>query len=168
MTNPEPRHSTPAWTVRLRDLLGAPLSELTEDHLRGAAKRGLREDEELDFKQTLYGGTDSHRKELAADIAAFANHRGGVIIFGVEDTDGAATNLTPVELSEGEELRMRQVSAANVAPFVPFEIFAIRSKDDAALAPASGGRSAAGRSAISCEPTGSRSKSGAASCRLRI
>jgi hypothetical protein len=38
---------TPAgWTLRLIDLLGAPLRETAEEHLSG-----VREDADLDFKQ---------------------------------------------------------------------------------------------------------------------
>ena len=37
----------------------------------------VREAENLDFKEALYADTDATKDELAADIASFANHRGG-------------------------------------------------------------------------------------------
>ncbi len=54
----------------------------------------LGETSTVQFKRTL----DSPDK-LAAELCAFANSEGGMIVFGVED-DGAITGLTPAEVRE--------------------------------------------------------------------
>ena len=46
---------------------------------------GTDESEQVDFKRAPYLLTENHQKwELAKDVAAFANKRGGVIVVGVE------------------------------------------------------------------------------------
>src|SRR4051794_16870617 len=95
--------SPPGWTIRLQDLLGSPVGELGEVHLDRLVSDGVREDSDIDFKQTLYGNTDQERRELAADIAAMANDRGGLIAIGIRDENDVAIELTPVELVDGEE-----------------------------------------------------------------
>ena len=121
-----------AWTARLRDVLGAPLLDLTEAHLRNVVARAVREDEDLDFKRELYGSSDGQRKDLSGDIAALANYRGGVLLLGVEETDGAASRLCPVVLSDGEERRVKQIAAAGIAPHVAFDVLSIRSDSNSA------------------------------------
>ena len=76
--------------------------------------------EDLDFKQTLYGNADGDRKDLAGDIAAMANRRGGLVLIGVREDNGVAAALTPVALSDPEEDRMHQITAQLVAPYVDF------------------------------------------------
>ena len=107
---------------RLEALLGAPVDQLTEAHIAALVTGGVREDTDLDFKQTLYGHTDSDKRDLTGDVAAMANTIGGAVILGIEDVETVATNLHPVPLTDAEELRMRQIVAGNVAPHVPFAI----------------------------------------------
>lgn len=101
---------------RVETLLGASLDDVDEAALQRLIGGGVREDVDLEFKRDLYGGSDLDKRELAKDIAGMANHRGGLLVIGIDDTDGAATALTPVELSEDAELRMRQVIASLIAP----------------------------------------------------
>jgi Putative DNA-binding domain len=122
--------TTPGWATRLADVLGAPPTEVTEEHLRTLVDNGVREDADLDFKETPYGKSDSERREFAGDIAAMANDRGGLIVIGIRDEDDVAAELTAVELVDGEEARLRQTAASNLAPHVPFEICAVPSSDD--------------------------------------
>ena len=67
---------TPAgWTLRLVDLLGARLDQITEQHLETLVSGGVREDADLDFKEVGYGKTDQQRRALAGDLAAMGNGR---------------------------------------------------------------------------------------------
>lgn len=77
---------------------------------------GVEEDQDLDFKQDVYPPSDAGKNSLATDVAAMANTAGGLIIIGVAEADGRATGQTPVPISEGEVLRIRQVVASLVAP----------------------------------------------------
>lgn len=121
--------TTSGWTRRLRELFGADLSQLTEEHLRALIDGQVREDDDLDFKRERYGGSDSQKRELAADIAAMANHRGGVILIGLRDENDVAAELTPVELADGEEGRLLQIGAGNITPHVPFDVHVVRSEN---------------------------------------
>jgi hypothetical protein len=73
------------WSLRLVDLLGARLEEVVEKHLDRLVTGGVREDADLDFKQDRYGDTDQQRRELAGDLAAMGNGRGGLIVIGIRD-----------------------------------------------------------------------------------
>jgi len=103
--------------------LGAGPADLDEERVRAWVGEGVREGEQLDFKAGLYANGDSARRELAGDLAAFANHRGGVLVLGVdEDESGAVAGLPLVELTDDEERRMQQVVGGNVFPHLPVEI----------------------------------------------
>ncbi len=118
--------STPSWSRSLADVLGAALQTVDAERVEGWAADGLRESERLDFKADVYGNGESQRRELAGDLAAFANHRGGLLILGVgEDEHGAASSLPGVELTDDEQRRIHQIVASNVFPHLPIEIFPI-------------------------------------------
>jgi hypothetical protein len=129
---PNPASTSPGWTARLRDVFGKPLPDVTAEQIADLVSRNVREDVDLDFKQTLYGGSDRDKHALAGDIAALANNRGGVIVLGVREDDAAAAELTPVVLSDGEEQRIKQIAAGNLIPYVPFDILRIPGAADPA------------------------------------
>ena len=123
--------SAPAWSRALADLVGAPFRALDAERVRAWVPDGLRESEQLDFKAELYGNSDSQRRELAGDLAAFANHRGGLLILGIDEDDhGAADSLPLVELTDAEQRRIHQILAGNVFPHLPIEVFPIALNDD--------------------------------------
>src|SRR5690242_19354846 len=103
---------------RLEEIFGTQLDALQETHLRAviAGPSPIVEDADMDFKRDLYANTDDGKRSLAQDVAAMANTRGGVILLGVDEANGAASALTPVPLYDPEELRIRQVVAGLVAP----------------------------------------------------
>jgi hypothetical protein len=59
-----------------------------------------------------------------------ANSRGGLIIIGVREENEAGIELTPVELDAGEEMRLRQTAAGNIAPHLTFGVEAVESAGD--------------------------------------
>ncbi len=63
----------------------------------------LGETSTVQFKRTL-----ENREKLAAELCAFANSQGGILLFGVED-DGTISGLTP------EEVRRLNTDVATVA-----------------------------------------------------
>jgi predicted HTH transcriptional regulator len=85
-------------------------SGLTEAALEGLVTKGVREGEQLDFKikphlpetgpipETAGGGAAapwSAQQEWAKDVCQFANHRGGLLLIGVEEEDDVAVGVQP-------------------------------------------------------------------------
>ena len=103
----------------VEQLLGAPLSELTREHLAAAVEQRLPEGPDLDFKREHYGTSDKDKEEFAKDVAAFANHVGGLLIIGVGDDNAVASGLSPVELSDSRRRGMLAALRQRLAPFVP-------------------------------------------------
>jgi hypothetical protein len=100
--------------------LGADIGRLTREQLERLV--GLREDEDLEVKSQLYVGSDTERRELATDVAAFANGIGGLLLIGATTDDDRVTALTAVDCPDDVELRIRQILAELVVPFVEVEI----------------------------------------------
>ena len=93
----------PVRLHRLTSRLGADVAELTPAHLQALCDLRMPEDVDLDFKRedsyttSSPGGLD----ELAKDVTALSNARGGLIIIGiVEDSQGCAESLSEVAVSE--------------------------------------------------------------------
>jgi hypothetical protein len=128
---PAPR--SPGWTLRLADLLGAPPDRAGEEHLDRLVTGSVREDADLDFKRERYGETNDDKRELAADIAAMANYRGGLIVIGVREENEVAAERTPVRLDAAEERRMRQIAAERIAPHLNFDIRPVECANDSSM-----------------------------------
>jgi hypothetical protein len=104
---------------RLEVLLGCQLGELTWAKLCRLIEEGLSEEQTLDFKAELYSGNDKGKHSLASDMTAFANASGGMVILGVGDSDGRATDMRGVDVTDGERVRMVKILLDNVAPILP-------------------------------------------------
>lgn len=86
----------------MEQVFGVPLDAdlLTESVLAGLVDAGVCEREVLDFKQfSSYPATQGTRpqwtreQEFAKDVAAFANHRGGVLAMGIREENDVAVEL---------------------------------------------------------------------------
>ncbi|WP_432887845.1 AlbA family DNA-binding domain-containing protein [Kribbella sp. CA-245084] len=108
--------------------------------------QGVSEGPTLEFKGEPYRRNDDGRKELAKDVAAFANASGGLVIIGLtEDEAGRANGVPKVALLDDERNRMRLVLSSSVAPLIPdLQIGELRDPDEPGtgvfliLVPASG------------------------------
>lgn len=126
----------PIWTapeVEATLRVAIDPAALTEQVLEHLVSSGAREGEQLEFKGPLSsrpkGGPAipwTPEQEFGKDVAALANHRGGLLILGVREIDGVATELKPYSgtTAEAEETRLRQAVLNHVAPqpatvFVP-------------------------------------------------
>lgn len=117
------------WAGRLRSVLGRSPEELVWPDLAALVGSAVEADD-LDFKRDLYGNADADKQELAADVASFANHRGGLILIGVDEVDGVVEAILPVALSDAEDARMRQVIASRLSLFLDYELSGIPTDDD--------------------------------------
>ena len=78
--------------------LPANLLETTQDHLRQLVEESTPEGARLDFKRQLPTRWDNKNTEgFLADVTAFANAGGGDLVYGVEELDGEAARLTPMD-----------------------------------------------------------------------
>lgn len=92
---------------RRESVFGGQLEAVTADDIQSLVSNGVAESFHLDFKQTLYGRSDSDKRALTGDVAALANTAGGVIVMGVaEDDQARATAADGVNLSDAEKARM--------------------------------------------------------------
>ncbi|MFI7415580.1 helix-turn-helix domain-containing protein [Streptomyces sp. NPDC049627] len=104
------------WT-RLHEHLGCPPGPLTFDMVRQAAADNLEESDDLDWKEMLpQPPRDGRWNEFAKDVAAMANTRGGLIIFGVQ---GKATVLTGIDPDEVNRQQYAQWIRNHVQPNLP-------------------------------------------------
>ncbi|MEU6118259.1 ATP-binding protein [Streptomyces sp. NPDC047117] len=86
-----------SWT-RLHEYLGAPPGPLNFDMIARAAADRLAEFDDLDWKEQLpQPPRDGRWNELAKDVAAMANTRGGLIIYGVRDKTCDLVGIDPDE-----------------------------------------------------------------------
>lgn len=111
---------------RLETMLGAPLDQLNAQHMRALPENGVAEDVDLDFKRDTYGKAEKSTRELAKDVAAFANAAGGVIVIGVgDDGQGRAASTPGTDITDGEVRRLRQLIATGVVPLPTVDILPI-------------------------------------------
>lgn len=104
---------------RLTPILGSTLSGIDEGHLNALVAAGIREDQDLDYKENRYQDKDSGTSEIAKDVAAMANQVGGLIIIGIkEDTQARADSLTPIKVDDKERSRIHGAVADRVRPSV--------------------------------------------------
>jgi len=112
---------------RLVGLVGRDPWAIDEERL--GRLMSVPESDELDFKREPSGNGESERRDLAADVAAFANGSGGLIIIGIEQSegDGPAT-LTPLPMVQldPEELRVHQIVAGSCRPTVELQVIPVR------------------------------------------
>lgn len=130
------------WRHReMEDALGGPIHRsITVDQLLRIVDEFPDESEFIDFKRkhallSERGNRDRWRVERSKDVAAFANARGGVMIFGVRDANAAepGDRLEPFTTGEAdpgvliEDVRraVREVTA----PVPGFDVFPVHDHD---------------------------------------
>lgn len=109
---------------RLEDLFGGTLDAISyADVVSLIGNSDAAEAEDLDFKRDHYTSTPESREELAKDVAAFANHLGGVIVLGIADARGVPAKAFDVDLADQHLRDLQQRIAATTAPPVRWEAF---------------------------------------------
>lgn len=118
---------------RLEALLGGSLDTVSYSDLAalvGNPEAG--ESEELDYKRELSASGDAQKTELAKDVAAFANHVGGVLLIGMAEADGLPSRVMDTELSDAHLRHLHQVIARHTTPTVRVEMRPVPNPDPAA------------------------------------
>lgn len=131
------------WTA-LHAALGDTTSDLTFDMIVRSCDAGIEETSALDWKMTLplteaKGDARNHQKaELAKDIAAMANSGGGLIVYGVVESEtpgvSAAERVEPVGTVDDIVLQqIRQVAGSLIyPPVVGLDLIQLAPADDPA------------------------------------
>ncbi len=75
----------------------------------------------LDFKQMIDINTESGKKELAKDVSAIANSKGGrgYIIIGIEDK---IKNIVGIDNMDFTEEQIQQIISSRIDPPVPVSL----------------------------------------------
>jgi len=74
------------------------LEEISEDDLDNLVEIGFKENRFIEYKRDMYGGSDSQKTEMLADISAFANAHGGYLLIGIEeDGEGKAQTVIGID-----------------------------------------------------------------------
>ena len=101
----------------LHRLLGRDPEPITDDLLDAAVAAKLRETDDLDWKDRLPPQRGMTETDYPKDVAAMANHGGGVLVYGVDELEKAATARTDVgELDEHYERALRAAAVSAIRP----------------------------------------------------
>lgn len=101
----------------LHQLLGVSPGLLTEQMIDAAIAEGLVESDRVDWKKHLPVERDFKTSGIVKDIAAFANSGGGILVFGVDETQKAAAGRVDAgDLNESYERTIQAVSYSAISP----------------------------------------------------
>jgi predicted HTH transcriptional regulator len=111
---------------RIEGLLGTRLDNVTYDAIADLVGNAeAAENENLDYKQAHYTMDPKGKEELAKDVAAFANHTGGLLVLGMAEARGVPSKVFDVDLDDAHLRHIQQVIVANTAPPVRYEAISV-------------------------------------------
>jgi predicted HTH transcriptional regulator len=114
--------------MRLR---GRLVGQVTENELRALIDARVPESRTIEYKAALPGKADDEKREYLADVSAFANTAGGVIVYGMEterDARGGDTGVPKTLLGVGtmntdqERLRLTQLAHDGLEPSLASQV----------------------------------------------
>lgn len=101
----------------LHRALGLAPSSISDELLDAAVAAGITESNDLDWKAELPPAKGLPQTDFPKDVAAMANSGGGVIVFGVRESQKAATERVDVgELDEAYERSLRSAAITAISP----------------------------------------------------
>lgn len=116
----------PVMWSRIHSALGLTPRALTYAIVREAVDQGVAEAEDLDWKQALPPGDEKKLREFAKDVAAMANAKGGLLVYGVVEANEHAAGIVGVSNGERDRQRLRALASQRVRPLVVgLEIFSL-------------------------------------------
>ncbi|PPG02259.1 transcriptional regulator [Pseudoclavibacter sp. RFBI5] len=101
----------------LHRALGLSPSVLTDEILDAAVAAGVSETDDLDWKSELPPIKNISQTDVPKDIAAMANSGGGMIVYGVKESQKTATGRVDAgEFTEGHERAYRSAAVTAISP----------------------------------------------------
>mgnify|MGYP003633360383 CR=1 FL=1 len=97
-----------------------PISEINPSDIEALAENKVAEGPSLEYKSKLPGGSDSEKIRFLAEISAFANTRGGVLLAGISDVEGVPDKICGIECNDldSELLRIEQIIRNGLSPSI--------------------------------------------------
>lgn len=102
-------------------MIAKPLNDISLVEINSLITNQVRESKSIEFKRDLPGERDKDKREFLADVSSFANSVGGDLIFGIEETQGAATSINglTVDNIDNEILRLNNIIQSGLDPRLP-------------------------------------------------
>jgi hypothetical protein len=101
----------------LHRAVGLPPGDITDEMLDAAVGQGVEETDDLDWKSKIPAASDLKNSDFSKDIAAMANSGGGVIVYGVEESQKRATGCKDTGgLSQEHERSLYQIAVSSISP----------------------------------------------------
>jgi hypothetical protein len=101
----------------LHRAVGAAPGPLTDELLDAAVAAGVTEASDLDWKSELPPARGLPQTDFPKDVAAMANSGGGVIVYGVKESQKAATGRADAgECDEAYERSLRSAAVTAISP----------------------------------------------------
>lgn len=101
----------------LHRALGLPAGSLTEHLLDQAVEAGVVETDDLDWKSDLPPARGIAQTDFPKDVAAMANTAGGLIVYGMRESQRAATGRVDIgEFDEAYERSLRSAAITAISP----------------------------------------------------
>lgn len=107
----------PVSFTALHRSLGLAPSALTDEILDAAITAGVVETDDLDWKSELPPAKGLPQTDFPKDIAAMANSGGGMIVYGVEEDQKAATGRK--DTGDLSEVHQRAIHSAAITAITP-------------------------------------------------
>jgi hypothetical protein len=103
------------------------IQKIVELDLQNLVTNQVAESRTLEYKQTLPGGSDDDKKEFLADVSSFANTVGGDLFYGIKATNGIASEVVGIALSntDAEILKLESILTSGLQPRISHQIHPI-------------------------------------------
>jgi len=102
-------------------MLSSDISRVDCQALQGLCDTRCPEGAAVDFKRELPGNADRDRHEFLKDVCALANANGGDLVYGIDEEDGCAKELRPIEVEAADVAlrRLGQILDSGIEPRIP-------------------------------------------------
>lgn len=97
-----------------------PINELEPSDIAALAENKVAESPSLEYKSRIPGGSDSEKIRFLAEVSAFANTRGGLLLAGIKDVEGVPDEICGIECDDldSEILRIEQIIRNGLSPHI--------------------------------------------------